>query len=120
MPQDKSPKYENTSPGNEQGAVEYVRGEPSGLWDSRRVAPMSAGGPPIVSPTSPAPIDLTAAKRSKCSCGTWVGPGARIRWDRATRKTVGCPACHMTGEDPSGEGGYSGGLAEDDYSIFHD
>ena len=31
MPQDKSPKYENTSPGDEQGAVEYVRGEPIGL-----------------------------------------------------------------------------------------
>jgi len=31
MPQDKSPQYENTSPGDEQGAVECVRGEPSGL-----------------------------------------------------------------------------------------
>lgn len=31
MPQDKSLQDETTSPGDEQGAVECVRGEPSGL-----------------------------------------------------------------------------------------
>lgn len=65
-------------------------------------------------------VEMTAAKRSRCLCGTWVRPGARIRWDRVSRTTVGCPACHMTGDDPSGEGGYRGGLTADDYPIFHE
>lgn len=41
-----------------------------------------------------------ANKTSPCTCGAWVQPGARFRFEGG--KTVGCWACDFTGEDPSG------------------
>ena len=43
---------------------------------------------------------ITAKRRTRCACGEWTTPGERITWDPETRRTVGCTACHQTGEHP--------------------
>lgn len=38
-------------------------------------------------------IEITAKKRSRCKCGSWVRPGQKILWNKNTRKTEECGWC---------------------------
>lgn len=63
---------------------------------------------------------ITARIRSRCVCSTWVQPGEIIKWDPTTRRTVGCRACHYSGEHPDPTVDPRGLLSDEDYLIFHD
>ncbi len=67
-------------------------------------------------------LKITAKKRTKCSCGTWVNPGWKILWDTGTRRTSGCPYCapKETEHPPDVEAGPQPFDAYWDFPIFHD